>query len=68
MSEVTTKSTHKPVTVVFTKETGYEKVPHAIFNKIGNQVSRTYPTKADAELELPNNRRNSTYVPSSFSI
>jgi len=50
------------------KETGYEKIPHAIFNKIGNQVSRSYPTMADAELELPAHIRNSTYMPSFFHV
>jgi hypothetical protein len=50
------------------KETGYEKIPHAIFNKIGNQVSRSYPTKADAEIELPAHVNNSIYKPSFFHV
>ena len=51
-----------------TKETGYEKIPHAIFNTLGNQVSRTFSTKSDAELELPAHIRNSTYRVSFFHV
>ena len=50
-----------------TRETGYEKVPHAIFMN-GSQHSKTYTCKADAEIELKLLRATSIFKPNCFSV
>lgn len=50
------------------KLTGYEKIPHAVYNTVGCMVSRPFCCRVDAELSMVSIVEASIYKASFFFV